>query len=102
MKRALIATAAGICVALFHSAAIGQKVDAEGAKSGAKQRGCLNCHDIDKKKVGPPFRDSSGKSRSAAELAAAIKAKPVHASALKQTSDKDLKLISEWILTLGK
>jgi cytochrome c len=104
MKRAVIATAAGLFVVLFHSTAIAQKVDAERAKSEAKQRGCLNCHDIDKKKVGPALQDSAAKfnGKSAADLAASVKSKPAHANALKQTSDKDLKLLSEWILTLGK
>jgi len=104
MKRAVIATAAGILVVLFHSTAIAQKVDAERAKAEAKQRGCLNCHDIDKKKVGPALQDSVAKfkGKSAADLAASVKAKPVHANAVKQTSDKDLNLLAQWILTLGK
>ena len=49
MKRTLIATAAGICVLLSHPAVFAQKVDAESAKAAAKQGGCLNCHEIDKK-----------------------------------------------------
>jgi len=104
MKRAVIATAAGIFAVLIHSTAVAQKVDVERAKSQAKQRGCLNCHDIDKKKVGPAFQDSAAafKGKSAADLAASVKSKPVHANALKQTSDKDLNLMSQWILTLGK
>jgi cytochrome c len=104
MKRAVIATAAGVFLVLFHSTAIAQKVDAEQAKSEAKERGCLNCHDIDKKKVGPALQDSAAKfkGKRAADLAASVKSKPVHANALKTTSDKDLNLMAQWILTLGK
>ena len=104
MKHAAIATAAGIFVVLFQSSAIAQKVDADRAKSEAKERGCLNCHDIDKKKVGPALKESAAKfnGKSAADLTASVKSKPVHANALKMTSDKQLNLIGEWILTLGK
>ncbi|MGB5079837.1 MAG: cytochrome C [Burkholderiales bacterium] len=105
MKRTLIAAAAaGILIVPFYSTALAQKVDADKAKSEAKKRGCLNCHDIDKKKVGPALQDSAAKfkGKTAADLSASVKSKPVHAGALKQTADKDLKLMSEWILTLGK
>lgn len=102
MKRT--ALAAGIFLALFHSTAIAQKVDAEQAKSAAKERGCLNCHDIDKKKVGPGFQESAAKfkGKSPADLAASVKSKPAHAGTLQKTSDKELDLIGRWILTLGK
>jgi cytochrome c len=104
MKRAVIAAAAGVLVVLFQSTAIAQKVDVERAKSGAKERGCLNCHDVDKKKVGPALQDSAAKfkGKSAADLAASVKSKPVHESSLKKTSDKDLDLMARWILTLRK
>ena len=104
MKLQIIATAAGIFAVLIHSTAIAQKVDAELAKSEAKERGCLNCHDIDKKKVGPAFQESAAKfkGKSPADLAASVKSKPTHAGALQKTSDKDLNLIARWILTLGR
>jgi cytochrome c len=105
MKRPFLAAAvAGVLVIPFYSTALAQKVDADQAKSQAKKSGCLNCHDIDKKKVGPAFKDSAEKfkGKSAADLGASIKSKPVHNAALKQTGDKELKLVSEWILTLGK
>jgi cytochrome c len=34
------------------------------AQSGAdvlKAKGCLNCHDVEKKKIGPPYRDVAAK-----------------------------------------
>jgi cytochrome c len=48
-----------------------------GAQSGAdvvKAKGCLNCHDVDKKKVGPSFKDIAAKRKGAqAELVAKLK-----------------------------
>ena len=104
MKHTMIATAAGIAAALFQTAAMARKVDAQWAKAEAKEHGCLNCHDIDKKKAGPAWQDSAAKfnGKSAADLSAAIKATPAHGNVLKKTSDKDLNLMAEWILTLGK
>jgi cytochrome c len=50
---------------------------AAGAQSGAdvvKAKGCLNCHDVDKKKVGPSFKDIAAKRKGAqAELVAKLK-----------------------------
>ena len=103
MKQALITIAAGIAVAMFQSTAYAE-VDAEWAKSEAKEHGCLNCHNIDTKKVGPAWKDMSAKykGKTGADLAAAVKSKPVHAAVMKKTSDKDLGLMAAWILTLGK
>jgi len=103
MKHAVIAATAGLTLILFQSTAVA--VDAEWAKAEAKEHGCLNCHNIDaKKKVGPGWADSAAKfkGKTAADLAAAVKAKPVHNSSMKKTSEKDLNLMSEWILTLGQ
>lgn len=51
--------------------------DAAQAQSGAdvlKSKGCLNCHDPDKKKAGPSFKDIAAKSAGkSAELAAKLK-----------------------------
>ena len=47
------------------------------AQSGAdvlKTKGCLNCHEADKKKVGPSFKDIAAKSKGKqAELVAKLK-----------------------------
>ena len=101
MKPVLIA--AGIAMALFQTTTYAA-VDEEWAKAEAKEHGCMNCHNIDTKKVGPAWKDSGAKykGKTAADLAASVKSKPVHAAVLKKTSDKDLGLMSEWILTLGK
>jgi cytochrome c len=48
------------------------------AQSGAdvaKAKGCLNCHDVDKKKVGPSFKDLTAKYKDDKDAAARITAK---------------------------
>ena len=97
MKQVLIA--AGITIALCQTTVYAQSAEAQ-----AKAHGCLNCHAIDTQKVGPAWKDMGAKykGKKAADLADSIKSKPVHAAALKKAGDKDLNLMSEWILTLGK
>jgi len=46
------------------------------ADSGAdvlKAKGCLNCHEADKKKVGPSMKDIAAKNKDAAPLVAKLK-----------------------------
>lgn len=48
------------------------------AQSGAdvvKAKGCLNCHDVDKKKVGPSFKDIAAKHKGNKDAAASLAAK---------------------------
>jgi cytochrome c len=40
-----------------------------------KAKGCLNCHDVDKPKIGPSFRDVAAKYRNSKEAPAALAAK---------------------------
>ncbi len=101
MKRFIVMSAAGfaaLCVqTVSHSA-----VDAKWAQSEAKEHGCMNCHDIDKKKVGPAYKDVSAKfkGKTLQDATSAMKASPVHKSALGKASEQDLKLMLEWILSL--
>ena len=66
----------------------------------AKSSGCLGCHAVDTKKVGPAYKDVAKKfkGKSQAEVAAAMRAASVHASV--KVTDKDLKEIVEWIQKL--
>lgn len=51
---------------------------AANAQSGAdvvKAKGCMNCHDVDKKKVGPSFRDIAAKHKDSKDATAALVAK---------------------------
>ena len=66
----------------------------------AKKAGCLNCHAVDTKKVGPAFKEvaTKMKGKSDADIVAAIKGAKPHASL--KASDADLKSIAAWIKTL--
>lgn len=103
MKHPLIAIAAGIVVAVFQSAAIAG-LDKESAHEELKQHGCLMCHAVDRKKVGPAYKDVAVKfkGKSLKEAVAEMKSKPPHASVLKKTSDHDLDMMIEWIMSLSK
>jgi len=74
--------------------------NADSGEELAKSSGCLNCHAIDAKKIGPAYKDVANKfkGKSRADVTAAMKAIPVHASI--KVSDKDLKEIVEWIQKL--
>ena len=75
----------------------------------AKKSGCMNCHAIDKKMVGPGFKDVAAKYKSdkGAEAALSEKVKkgssgvwgmiPMPANAA--VSDGDIKTLVKWVLT---
>jgi cytochrome c len=66
----------------------------------AKSAGCLNCHAVDTKKVGPAYKDVAKKfkGKPRADVIAAMRAASVHTSV--KVSDKDLSEIAEWIQKL--
>ena len=66
----------------------------------AKKAGCLNCHAVDTKKVGPALKDASAKfkGKKDTDVVAAIHAAKPHGSL--KASDDTLKEIASWILTL--
>lgn len=100
MKRIVISTALGLATAIFVSGA--HAADAARAMDEAKEHGCLKCHDVDKKKVGPSYKDISAKlkGKKPDEGVAAVKAKPVHKSVVQKASDSSLKEIMAWVLSL--
>jgi len=99
MKRILMATAAGMAVAAFQSVAYA--ADAKLAQDGLKEHGCLACHDVDKKKVGPAYKEVSAKykGKKVEEVMAGMKGKPVHKGPLAKTTDSSLKVMLEWVQT---
>lgn len=48
---------------------------AQSAEDLMKSKGCLGCHDFDKKKVGPAFKDVAAKHKGQADASKAIVAK---------------------------
>lgn len=71
------------------------------AQSGAdvvRANGCLNCHDIDKKKVGPSFKDIAASRASSQEMLARLKEGKTHPRVA--ATDGELKAALEYIMAV--
>jgi cytochrome c len=97
MKKILMASVAGLAIAVFQTAAYA--ADAKLAQDELKEHGCLACHDMDKKKVGPAYKDVAAKykGKQLDEMMAGMKSKPVHTAALGKTTDSSLKVMLEYV-----
>ena len=90
-----------IAIALAASAVFAAGIaQAQDGAAVAQKAGCMACHAVDTKKMGPAFKEAAGKfkGKSDADVVAAIKASKPHASS--KASDDDLKTIAAWIRTL--
>ena len=68
----------------------------------AKSSGCLNCHAVDTKKMGPAFKDVAAKYKGKADAEATLVAKLTEAKshpAVKASPD-DIKSLVKWVLSL--
>lgn len=82
--------------------------DAAAAKALASKNACLACHAVDKKLVGPSYKDVAAKHKGQADalekVAARIKSGgsgmygPVPMPAQAQLKDDELRLLAGWIL----
>lgn len=66
----------------------------------AKGNGCLNCHAVDAKKIGPSFKDIAAKYKGKADAEATVTAKLAAGKehpAVKAKPD-DLKALVKWVL----
>jgi cytochrome c len=101
MRRLSITIAAGL-TALFLQTGSYAAVDAKAAQAAAKEHGCLTCHEADKKKIGPAYKEVSAKfkGKTMQDATAAMKANAVHKGSLGKTNDEQLKTILEWVLSL--
>jgi cytochrome c len=99
MRKILLVAVAGVSVAVCQSAAFA--ADAKLAQDELKEHGCLSCHEADKKKVGPSFKEIGvrTKGKKVEEAMAGMKGKPVHKGVLAKTTDSSLKVIIEWLQT---
>jgi len=91
-------------------AATAQAADPKAAEAAAKNSGCLACHTMDKKLVGPAYKDIAakyrGKSGAEADLVKKVKAGgkgvwgdiPMPPNA--HVKDADIQAIVRWILSL--
>ncbi|MEO6118360.1 MAG: c-type cytochrome [Methylotenera sp.] len=108
MKALLLAIAAAGSMLV---AAQANAVDAKAAEALAQKSGCLACHSIDKKVLGPSYKDVAAKYKgdktAEAKLIAKVKAggsgvwgpipMPAHSP---QVKDADIKTVVQWILSM--
>jgi cytochrome c len=68
----------------------------------AKKSGCLTCHAVDKKKMGPGFKDVAAKYKGKADAEAAIvaKLKAGKDHPAVKANDADLASLTKWVLSL--
>lgn len=66
----------------------------------AQKSGCMNCHAIDTKKMGPAYKDVAkkykGNATAEADLVAKLKSGKGHPAV--KTSDEDTKTLVKWVL----
>ncbi len=108
MKALLLAVFATSAMLLASQASA---VDAKAAQALAQKSGCLACHSIDKKVLGPSYKDVAAKYKgnkgAEAKLIAKVKnggsgvwgPMPMPANS-PQVKDADIKTIVQWILAL--
>ena len=108
MKLQITLFAAGLLVA---GGVLAQaKVDPKAAEALMQKSGCVACHAIDKKVIGPSYKEVAAKYKAdkdaAAKLAAKVKAGgsgvwgPVPMPPNAQVPDADIKTLVAWIMTL--
>ena len=73
---------------------------AQDAEALAKSSGCLNCHAVDTKKLGPSFKDTAAKYKGKADAEATLTAKLSGAKGHPEVKAKgdDLTKLVKWIL----
>jgi len=108
MKLQIALLASGLMVA---GGAFAQaKVDAKAAEVLAQKSGCIACHNVDKKIIGPAYKEVAAKYKAdkdaATKLAAKVKAGgsgvwgPVPMPPNAQVADADIKTLVAWVLSL--
>ena len=68
----------------------------------AKSSGCMNCHSVDAKKMGPSFKDTAAKYKGKADAEATITAKLAGKKGHPEVKAEgaDLAAIVKWILAM--
>jgi cytochrome c len=68
----------------------------------AKSSGCLNCHAVDTKKIGPAFKDVAAKYKGKADAEAMLTAKLSGAKGHPEVKAKgaDLTTVLKWVLAM--
>ncbi len=90
-----------IIVAAFVVAGLAVAGPALASQEAAKKAGCMGCHALDKKKVGPAIKDIAakykGQAGAQAELVAKVSAGKSHPKV--KASEEDVKKVVAWMLS---
>ncbi len=89
-------------VALAASLGLASAGSALAQEALAKSSGCLNCHTVDAKKIGPPFKETAAKYKGKADAEATLVANLTSAKGhppIKASPD-DVKSLVKWILAM--
>ena len=89
-----------IVIAVVAVAGIAAAGVANAQEALAKSSGCMNCHAVDTKKMGPSFKDIAAKYKGKADAEATIVANLAAAKGhpAVKTSGDDLKSLVKWVL----
>ena len=90
-----------IVIAAIVAAGIAAAGTANAQEALAKSSGCLNCHDIATKKLGPAFKEVAAKYKGKADAEAMLVTKLSEAKGHPEVKAKgdDLKSLIKWALT---
>ena len=84
------------------AAALGSAGVAVAQEALAKSSGCLNCHSVDTKKMGPAFKDVAAKYKGKADAEAMLVTKLTTAKGHPEVkaSPDDVKSLIKWVLAM--
>ena len=100
-----------IAVLLSGSALLVDAADETAAMALAKKSNCLKCHSVDKKKAGPPFKETAAKYKGKPDAEATlvkhlttnpkikVDGKEEEHDNLKTKNDAEVKNVVQWILS---
>jgi cytochrome c len=91
-----------IVIAAIGAAGMAVAGPANAQEALAKSSGCLNCHDISTKKVGPAFKDVAAKNKGNADAESKLVAKVSGAKDHPKVNapEGDVKNVVKWVLSL--
>jgi len=103
--------ALGAILFLWAGGAAAQAVDVSAAEGLAKKSGCLNCHSVTQKKVGPAYKDVAAKYKGKADAEqklyvhlttnpkVKVDGKEESHDSLKTKNEADIRNVARWILS---
>ena len=110
MRRKLAFLVGAVALAIAGAAAA-QALDDKKAAEAMKKAGCDACHSVDRKGVGPSYKDVAAKSKGKADAVAKLAEKvkkggsgvwgPVPMAPNPAVPDADIKVLVEWVLKQG-